>query len=155
MDNLEPIQSRPRNSLPVILLASVLLLIIFIVGLRSGLSPGATLNENVPFGDVERVTLNQAYVAFLQEEAVFVDVRPMSDYDSGHIPQAISIPLTSLETRYSRLDSGAWAIVYGEAADESDSAAAAEFLLEQGFQRVSVVFGGIEAWVAAGHPVDP
>lgn len=155
MDSLEPVQPRPRNSLPVILLASIVLIVIFIVGLRSGLAPGATVDENVPFEGVERVTLNQAYIAFLQEEAIFVDIRPMGDYDDGHIPQAISIPLTALETRYTRLDPGAWVIVYGEASDEADSAEAAEFLLEQDYERVSVVFGGIEAWVAAGHPVDP
>lgn len=155
MDSLEPIQSRPRNSLPVILLASVVLIIIFVAGMRSGLAPGATVSENVPFEGVQRVTLNQAYIAFLQQEAVFVDVRPMGDYDSGHIPQSVSIPLTALETRYTHLDPDTWVIVYGEAADESDSAGAAEFLLGQGFERVSALFGGIEAWVAAGHPVDP
>jgi rhodanese-related sulfurtransferase len=139
----------------VILLASAVLVVVFIVGLRSGLAPGGTVDEDVPFDGVERVTLNQAFVAFLQEEAVFVDVRPMNDYDSGHIPQAVSLPLTALETRYTRLNRDSWVIVYGEAADESDSAGAAEFLLEQGFERVSVVFGGLDAWVAAGHPVDP
>lgn len=155
MDSLEPIQPRPRNSLPVILLASGIIIVIFIVGLQSGLTPGAAVDEDVPFEGVERVTLNQAYVAFLQEEAVFIDVRPRSEYAAGHIPRSVSIPMTGLERRYGELDAQAWVIVYGEAADESDSAAAADFLLDQGFERVSVVFGGIEAWVAAGHPVDP
>jgi hypothetical protein len=93
VDNLEPIQPRPRNSLPVILLAGVILIVIFIVGLRSGLGSEATVDEDVPFEGVERVTLNQAFVAYLQEDAVFVDVRPMSDYDSGHIPRSVSIPM--------------------------------------------------------------
>lgn len=155
MDSLEPVQPRPRNSLPVIILASVVLLVVIIIGLRSGLTAGGTVDENVPFERVERVSLNQAFVAYLQEAAVFVDIRPMSDYKSGHIPQSVSIPFTSIEARYTRLDPGNWLIVYGQSADESDSAAAVEFLLEHGFERASALFGGIEAWVAAGHPVDP
>jgi rhodanese-related sulfurtransferase len=139
----------------VILLAGVVLVVIFIFGLRSGLGPDVALDEDVPFEGVERLTLNQAYVAYLQGEAVFVDVRPLGDYNAGHIPQSISMPVSSLEGRYSRLDPETWVIVYGEAVDEADSAAAAEFLLEQGFERVSTLFGGIQTWVAAGRPVDP
>jgi rhodanese-related sulfurtransferase len=139
----------------VIILASAALVVILIFGLGSGLGPDVALDEDVPFEGVERVTLNQAYVAFLQEEAVFVDVRPLGDYNAGHIPQSVSMPTSSLEGRYSRLDPEAWVIVYGEAVDEADSAAAAEFLLEQGFEHVSTLFGGIQTWVAAGRPVDP
>ena len=155
MDSLEPVQLRPRNSLPVILLASAVLVVIFIFGLRSGLGPDVALDEDVPFEGVERLTLNQAYVAFLQEDAIFIDVRPLGDYNAGHIPQSISMPMASLDGRYSRLDPEAWVVVYGEAVDEADSAAAAEFLMEQGFEHVSTLFGGIQAWVAAGRPVDP
>jgi rhodanese-related sulfurtransferase len=155
LDSFEPVQKRPRNSLPVIILASAVLIVIFVVGLRSGLGPGVAVDEDVPFSSIERVTLNQAYVAFLSQEAIFVDIRPEAAYAGGHIPQAVSIPAISLERRYNDLDSEAWLIVYGEETDESDSAAAAEFLLKQGFERVSTLFGGIQAWVAAGHPVDP
>lgn len=155
MDSLDPVQSRLRNSLPVIMLASVVLVVIFIFGLRSGLGPEVTLDEDVPFEGVERLTLNQAYVAFLQEEAIFVDVRPQGDYSAGHIPQSISIPMSVLEERYTRLDPEAWVIVYGETVDEADSAAAAEFLMDQGFEHVSALFGGIQTWVTAGYPVDP
>lgn len=155
MDSLEPVQPRPRNSIPVIILASLVLVVIFVVGLRSGLAPDVDVSEDVPFSDIERLTLNQAYVAFLQGEAVFVDVRPEAAFNGGHIPQAVSLPLTSLERRNIEIDPQAWLIIYGEAVDESDSAAAAEYLLGQGFEHVSTLFGGIQAWVAAGHPVDP
>ena len=46
--------------------------------------------------------------------AVFVDVRPKTDYDKEHIPGAISIPSEELQDRYSEIPTAAQIIVYAE-----------------------------------------
>jgi rhodanese-related sulfurtransferase len=43
---------------------------------------------------------------------VFLDVRYAEDYAAGHIPGALSIPLTELETRLGELDRTDWIITY-------------------------------------------
>jgi len=46
--------------------------------------------------------------------AVFVDVRPKTDYDKEHIPGAISIPSEELQDRYSEILAESQIIVYAE-----------------------------------------
>lgn len=48
------------------------------------------------------------------QTAVFVDVRPKTDYDKEHIPGAISIPSEELQGRYNQIPTAAQIIVYAE-----------------------------------------
>lgn len=45
-------------------------------------------------------------------KAVFVDVRPKTEYDAGHIKGAINIPLAELQTRYGDLPMKKFLITY-------------------------------------------
>jgi rhodanese-related sulfurtransferase/DNA-binding transcriptional ArsR family regulator len=49
------------------------------------------------------VTVDQLREALREERVVLLDVRPMLEYQAGHLPQAYSIPVTELEERIAEL----------------------------------------------------
>lgn len=75
------------------------------------LSPeGLPLTE----ADVPRVSVEEAYTAIQNGEAVVVDVRNLQSYLSSHIAGALSIPLVQVETDLGsvNLDREQWIITY-------------------------------------------
>lgn len=59
--------------------------------------------QGIPYPNVPRIELAGAKAQYDAKNAVFVDVRGKSDYDSAHIPGAISLPLSEIEVRYTEL----------------------------------------------------
>jgi len=51
-------------------------------------------------GEVPRIELDEAKRRFDARTALFVDVRGAGDYENGHIPGALSIPLSGPPERY-------------------------------------------------------
>jgi rhodanese-related sulfurtransferase len=45
-----------------------------------------------------QISLDRAKTLFLIQQARFVDARPKADFDAGHIPSAISLPLTDIDS---------------------------------------------------------
>ncbi len=78
------------------------------------------------------------------EDLALVDVRNPSDYASGAIPGALSIPLRSLRGRLHELPRGR-AIVFC-CSTGLNSYEAQRVLESQGFRKVEVLEGGLEAW---------
>lgn len=74
-------------------------------------APPAFATED-PYFEVPRVTLEEAIAAFDSGSAVFVDTRSEASYDDSHIPGAISIPVTEIESRMGDLDPDQWIITY-------------------------------------------
>ncbi len=64
----------------------------------------------VALTDIPRVSLTDAKTAFDQKTAVFVDVRDAQSYASGHIPNALSIPLAEIPASLSELKTSDWII---------------------------------------------
>jgi rhodanese-related sulfurtransferase len=46
-------------------------------------------------------------------------------------------------------------ILYCTCPNEASAAQIAKMLLDSGFKRVRPLLGGLDAWIAAGHPVEP
>lgn len=83
--------------------------------------------------------------------ATVIDVREPDEYDAGHVPRAVPIPLGEVPERVAEVPAGE--TVYMICAKGGRSARAAEHLAGLGRDVVNVA-GGTEAWIAAGHPVD-
>lgn len=80
---------------------------------RSAQTTGSvTADPNMPFPEIERVTLADSKAAFDSGEAVFLDVRSPDAYNASHIPGAINIPVSELESRAAELDPNEWIITY-------------------------------------------
>jgi rhodanese-related sulfurtransferase len=80
-----------------------------------------------------------------------VDVRTPEEYKSGHIPGAINIPIYELPTRLNELQNRKL-LIYCKSGVRSQTAA--RILIVNGIQDVWCLVGGLDAWIAAGYPVE-
>ena len=74
---------------------------------------------------------------------IVVDVRTSGEYQGGHIPTAVNIPVQVIANKPPEVPKDRVVIVYCRSGNRS--AAAAEILRENGYSRV-VDFGGIYRW---------
>jgi rhodanese-related sulfurtransferase len=82
-----------------------------------------------------------------------VDVRDRDAFNASHIAGAISLPLNQLVTSaLNNLELNRDIYVYGES-DEETTTAAGE-LITAGYKNVAELLGGLNAWKAAGFPIE-
>jgi glyoxylase-like metal-dependent hydrolase (beta-lactamase superfamily II)/rhodanese-related sulfurtransferase len=81
-----------------------------------------------------------------------VDVRRPAEFQAGHVPGAVPVPLDRLEAQLGALDPGRPTAVI--CAGGYRSSAASSLLARHGFHDLRNVIGGTSAWVAAGHPTE-
>ena len=87
----------------------------------------------------------------LAEGAALVDVREPDEFDEVRVPGALPLPLAEVPSRVDEIPNDA--TVYMICAKGGRSLAAAEFLRARGVDAVNV-FGGTEAWIVGGFPVE-
>ena len=108
---------------------------------------------------LEEITLETARQAFAQQSAIFIDARPLSAYVKGHIPGAISFPVSEFEKRASEvlptLALDAPIIAYCSGVSCKSSTTLAQYLLEMGYIDVRIFVGGWPAWQEMGQPITP
>jgi rhodanese-related sulfurtransferase len=79
------------------------------------------------------------------DEVFLIDIREPRQYHAGHIADAIFLPAGDFADRYTReLDPEDKVIIVCERGETS--AAAARFLVSQGFSDVATMEGGMRAW---------
>jgi rhodanese-related sulfurtransferase len=86
------------------------------------------------------------------DHAVILDVREQDEWDAGHAPSAVHIPLGELPTRLDELpdtDNGTLAVTCRGGGRSSRAVA---WLSQQGFD-VANLDGGMKGWHASGKPV--
>jgi protein-disulfide isomerase/rhodanese-related sulfurtransferase len=92
-------------------------------------------------------------------QALFVDVRAASDFQSGHIPGALNMPIDSFQQQWNRLPKNKTIVLYQGGGSGGDvcafSRSAGRILLAQGFPYgdVNVYRDGLTGWKKAGLPV--
>ena len=79
------------------------------------------------------------------EDYVILDVREQDEYDAGHIPGAMLLPYTEIESKAEKMlpDKGKQILVYCRSGRRSKIAA--EALVELGYTNIKE-FGGIIDW---------
>ena len=105
--------------------------------------PGRTLERT------EQITVSDLSPA--RPGLVVLDVRGRSEWDAGHIPGAVHIPLAELPERLGELPRDHPIAVHCQGG--SRSAIAASLLQASGLAAVANLAGGFGAWTAAGLPV--
>ena len=85
-------------------------------------------------------------------DVTVLDVRPADEYDAGHIPGALSIPVTELERRLDSLPRDRDVVAYCRGPYCVYAVEAVEVLRRHGFRarRMDV---GLPDWKLLGHPV--
>lgn len=92
---------------------------------------------------IETITGQQAYERLQKEpDAIIIDVRRVDEYQSGHIPGAINIPLDELESAQLP-DKEETIYLYCRTGNRSGKAA--KILADMGYEHI-VDFGGIQSW---------
>lgn len=100
------------------------------------------VEQGKPFSDMSAADAEK-FIAQAQD-AVVIDVRTPSEYQSGHIPGAKLIPLDEIETRYSEIPKAETILVVCQGGTRS--AAACEILSEKGFVNLVNISDGTASW---------
>jgi rhodanese-related sulfurtransferase len=97
------------------------------------------------------ITPAQAYAKF-QEGAFFLDVRSQDEWDQFHIAGSTLIPLEELQNRLNELPKDQDLVVVCLSGHRSQSGVT--ILQQAGFTHIFCLSGGLQAWTAAGYPVE-
>jgi hydroxyacylglutathione hydrolase len=90
--------------------------------------------------------------SFSNGRAMVLDVRGEGEWNAGHIPASVNIPLGSLEERIAEVPRQGPVIVHCQTG--ARAAIAASLLRRWGIEDVRLYSGGFAEWRAAGHPVE-
>jgi len=87
---------------------------------------------------------------------LIVDVRSQTarSLEPRYIPTAVHLPLHGFEEHIRELPRDRDIILYCSCPNEASAAQVAKMLIDSGFVRVRPLLGGLDAWLAAGHPVE-
>jgi rhodanese-related sulfurtransferase len=87
---------------------------------------------------------------------VIVDVRSQvaRGLDPRWIPGALHVPLENMARHLENLPRDREIILYCSCPSEASAARVARILMSHGFKRVRPLFGGLDAWLAAGYAVE-
>jgi len=118
----------------------------------------AMAKNDIVIKGIEIDTVDEARRLFDSGKYIFVDARSPEDYEEGHIQGALSLPVGQFEERVAafleRLPPEASIITYCSGRTCQDSHHLAEFLLEFGYENVTVFIDGFPGWEAQGHPIE-
>jgi hydroxyacylglutathione hydrolase len=101
---------------------------------------------------IPRITLDQLTKGVRQNGMVVVDVREQGEWNAGHLPGSLNLPLSHLDQRFPDIPRGRTVVVHCQTGPRA--AIGASLLLARGFPDVRLFSGGFAEWRAAGHPVE-
>lgn len=107
--------------------------------------------DSIPDG--QQVGMPLVEVGALADDAVILDVRDAGDWQAGHAPGAVNIPLAQLISRLTELPvppTGPLAVSCGGGTKQTRAVA---YLRANGIEAV-VLKGGMRSWKAAGRPME-
>lgn len=104
------------------------------------------------------IPLSVALKLFQASETVFIDARPVEEFDAGHIRGALSAPLNSWEDQFmvlaSLVDSQAPLVLYCSNRECDDALTLAILLQPLGATNMSVYVDGFDLWEKHGGEVE-
>lgn len=108
--------------------------------------------------DVRWIEQDDARALVTSAAVVFVDARPMTDFETGHVPDAIAMPMETgvLDPETLPLVRGAETVVaYCDTNDDcAGSRRLAGLLAENGVRDVRVLRGGMPLWLSNDFPAE-
>ncbi|MGK2962508.1 MAG: MBL fold metallo-hydrolase [Gemmatimonadaceae bacterium] len=116
-----------------------------------GIAPADQIDELAKLGARLRGT-RQATVAEVsgRPDTTILDVRGRGEFEEGHIPGALNIPLGELERRMGEVPAGKVAV---HCQGGGRSAIAASILQKHGRDEIANMDGGFSDWEKSGNPV--
>ncbi len=103
---------------------------------------------------IKNISVWEAVKLINHESAVIVDVSEPQEFKTGHIPDAINIPLGGLAGRVKELEKHKSKPVVFTCRTGSRSSRGAVVLRKQGFEKVYALAGGLAAWEKDNLPLE-
>jgi rhodanese-related sulfurtransferase len=85
------------------------------------------------------------------EDVLLVDIRTPAEISQGAIPDAMQLPMHLIPIKISELPRDRDVVLYCRSGARSYQACA--YLMQQGYDRVLNLRGGIIAWARHGYPI--
>jgi rhodanese-related sulfurtransferase len=141
-----------KNGMIGLVLVSTALIVVACGGETSQIetqTPIATPTAVLSYTDI---TVDEAK-SLTQEntDLVILDVRTKEEFEVSHLHNAILIPVSELANRLNELDKDKKILVYCNTGIRS--AIASRILVNNGFNLIYNMLGGIDDWIKAGYPV--
>jgi rhodanese-related sulfurtransferase len=118
----------------------------------------AQAKNNVVSGKIEIEDVTRAKQIFDNGIVLFVDARTRDNYDDGHIPGAVSLPVGQFDELIDTfLDQHAieqHLVTYCSGRTCEDSHNLAQLLMDFGYEDVMVFIDGFPGWQAEGYPIE-
>ena len=143
-------EERRKKRQNLLIIGAVVLVLILAVG-------AAVVWNSASQQDMQTTTLplnvsvDEAY-QMVENGAFLLDVREQSEWDDFHAPQATLIPLGELASRVDEVPRDQ--DIVGICNSGNRSQQGRDILLDAGFENVTSVDGGSQAWRAAGYPTE-
>ncbi|MDC8832140.1 rhodanese-like domain-containing protein [Alteromonas gilva] len=103
---------------------------------------------------VKEVSVHEMTLLINREDAMVLDVRPANDFKAGHITGARQIKPEELrEKDFTKLEKHKDTPIIVVCAMGNSARSAAAAMTKDGFSKVHVLKGGMNAWTQAGLPV--
>jgi len=93
---------------------------------------------------LESITLDDLLARSKKEKVMLIDVRPEDEYNAGHLPYAVSIPLAQLKKRLKELPKNKTIIAYCRGPLCVMSADAVKLLNQKKFKAIRMEDGFVE-----------
>ena len=114
-------------------------------------APARAGHDSVPSVPVVRSDYVKALLD-AREPVVLVDFRKAAEYRAGHLPGAISVPITELDRRFREIPAAARLILYCQCPIE-EIATAYVFLRGHGYRDQAVLEDGFDGWLRRHYPL--
>jgi rhodanese-related sulfurtransferase len=131
-------------------LGVLLVAVVGILLIRPKNTPSVSITSTQANTSSVEITPVQAYAKY-QQGIFFLDVRTQDEWNQIHLAKSTLIPLDQLPSRLSELPKDQEIVVICLSGHRSQSAVA--IMQQAGFARVAYMSGGLQAWMAAGYPV--
>jgi rhodanese-related sulfurtransferase/DNA-binding MarR family transcriptional regulator len=103
--------------------------------------------------NLEQIDSDRLYARLRKGDTVLIDVRPRDEFESGHIPGAISLPVDEIEARVSELPRNARVVAYCRDAYCVLAPSAVRAIRKFGVAGERLDIGYAE-WLAKGRPIE-
>ncbi len=97
------------------------------------------------------LTVDEVAQVMLETEIVIVDVREDWEYSSGHIHDAVLIPLGEIADRVDEIPTDVPVVLVCRSGNRSSQAY--RYLKQKGYENVHNMLGGMVDWSASGYDV--
>ena len=87
-----------------------------------------------------------------RQPVVVIDLRPRAEYAAGHLPGALSVPITELDRRFGEIPTTPMVVLYCRCPVE-EAATAYAFLETRGYLNHVVLQEGYDGWTRRRFPI--